>query len=227
MRKINIVILLLIIAIGGISYNFRAENLPVSIPNKIVQSTVYIEVESVYGETWSGSGVIIQENGLILTAGHVVHNAKHIKITLFDGSVYDTGHYYCKDYPGADVGFIKVDAEKLPILLVKNIELTYGDTVYCCGCPFGKDLAFTLTKGIVAGFDRDIEELSKKNLLQIDAQSWPGNSGGPVCNDKGEVIGVLIGGLGGCDGISLYTTAEICLIELDKYNLDMKFGSIK
>jgi len=229
MNKIRIFIVL-VVSIGfvyaGIFLPSRIST-SVSIPEKIVQSTVYVETIVADGLVWGGSGVIVDENGLIMTAGHMISNAASIKVTLFNGKEYQAVSFYCKNYPDADVGFIKIDAVNLPTLKLKNSNLNYGDVVYICGCPFGNELAFTLTKGIVAGFNRKLEGLGEKSLLQVDAQAWPGNSGGPVCNEKGEIIGILIGSIPMSDGISLCTTADIAIIALAKYKLDMIFENIK
>jgi len=211
----------MLMIVGGCVFNSN------NVPEKIVRSTVFVEVESIYGEFWSGSGFIVKEDGLIMTAGHVVNNAKTIRVILSDGVVFEAASFYSKDYPDADIGFIKIEANNLPVLRLSKERLKLGDIVYICGCPFGKDLTQTLTKGIIAGFNRDISELGSKNLLQVDAQSWPGNSGGPICDEEGNVVGILISGMYGCDGISLCTTVNVCIVALDKYLLEMSFGEIK
>lgn len=223
MNKVRILIVMILLT-GGLFFNSK---LSVSIPERIVKSTVFVEVVSKQGNKWSGSGVIISEDGLIMTAGHVTSEALLVRVTLYDGSFYDSVNFCSNNYPEADVGFIKIDAENLPTLKISNDKLSYGDIVYICGCPFGYDLRFTLTKGIIAGFDREISELGSKNLLQVDAQSWFGNSGGPVCNEKGEIVGILIGGMQGCDGLSLCTTADVAIIALDKYYLDLMFEGLE
>lgn len=219
------ILILSVIFIGGCLFN--EDKPPTSIPEQIVKSTVFVEVESENGYSWSGSGVIISEDGLIMTAGHIVNCAKSIKVTLYDGTVYQSESFYGEDYPDSDIGFIKIEAKNLPTLKIKsNNELKYGDIIYICGCPSGKEMAFTLTKGIVAGFDRVIPELGSRKLLQVDAQSWPGNSGGPICDENGDIIGILIGGMEGADGISLCTTANVCIVALEKYKLDLMLGSL-
>ncbi|MDP1614746.1 MAG: serine protease [Methylococcales bacterium] len=222
MNRIRIIAVVVLVCLAGSTLFIEYPNLSkeyLNIPDQIVRATVFVEVESIYGDTWSGSGFIIREDGLIVTAGHIVKDANEIKVTFYTGLSLIVKEFYCEDYPDADVGFIKVDFGLLPTLkLASNSNLKYGDAIYICGCPFGKDLAWTLTKGMVAGFNRVLEGLGKKCLLQVDSQSWPGNSGGPVCNEDGEVVGILIGGMYGADGISLCTTSDVISKALIKYN---------
>jgi len=224
MNRIRIIAVVVLVCLAGSTLLIEYPNLSkdyLSIPEQIVQATVFVEVESISGDTWSGSGFIIREDGLIVTAGHVVNDAKEIKVTTYTGMSLIATEFYGEDYPDSDVGFIKVDWKLLPTLKVaSNSNLKYNDTIYICGCPFGKDLAWTLTKGIVSGFDRILEGLGKKCLLQVDSQSWPGNSGGPVCNEQGEVVGILIGGIYNADGISLCTTSDVLMKALIKYDAD-------
>lgn len=170
---------------------------------------------------WSGSGVIIDPGGLILTAAHAVDGADKFKITLPDGQEFWSEKSWHRSEI-SDVGFIKVDANDLPVsYLEKSSDSRKGEDVFVMGCPFGYDLRFTVTKGIVSGLDRSVDGyFGEKLLLQVDAQSWPGNSGGPVYNMRGQVIGILVGGYYGADGIGLCIPSDIISGILEIYNAE-------
>jgi serine protease Do len=195
---------------------------------KVSSSVVYVEAYGMsneyysytYGCTygfddeklWSGSGVLISEDGFILTAAHVVKGASKFKVTLPDGQEFwSEDSWHRSDI--SDVGFIQLAdvSDKLPVSCLGNIDgLRKGDGVLVIGCPFGDVLRFTVTKGIVSGFGRDFDGFfGAKVLMQVDAQSWPGNSGGPVYNLQGKIIGILVGGYYGADGISLCVPVDV------------------
>ena len=141
-----------------------------------------------------GSGVIIREDGLILTNYHVVGRAQtqSIKVTLADGRRLD-GKVIGKD-PILDVAVLKVDASGLATArLGDSSELRPGDWVVAIGNPFG--LSHTVTAGVVSATG-PIEARSERRgelrgeLIQTDASINPGNSGGPLVNLKGQVVGI-------------------------------------
>ncbi len=173
---------------------------------------------------WSGSGVIIDPGGLVLTAAHVVEGANKFKVTLSDGRKFWSEESWHRSEI-SDVGFIQFDvktyaqsgdcsvdvSDKLPVsYLGKSSGLRKGDDVFVVGCPFGYELRFTVTKGIVSGFGRDFDGyFGEKLLMQVDAQSWPGNSGGPIYNMQGQVVGILVGGYYGADGVGLCVPVDV------------------
>lgn len=177
---------------------------------------------------WSGSGVIIDPGGLVLTAAHVVEGADRFKITLPNGQEFwsEDSWYRSKI---SDVGFIKIDANDLPIsYLGKSSDLRKGEDIFVMGCPFGYDLRFTVTKGIVSGFERDFDGyFGEKLLYQVDAQSWGGNSGGPVYNMRGQIVGILVGGYYGIDGIGLCISSDIISGILNIYEAEQAMVGIE
>jgi len=197
----------------------EVENNIKDVVNKLQKATVFIQTEN-----WSGSGVLIdKEKGIILTAGHVVGDADYFELTFNDGTYIISGDSYKENK--VDVGFIKVNPEKVSHLnelrFASGAEV--GDDVYICGCPFGQELAYTVTFGKVAGIERQFGLFGKIYMLQADAQSWPGNSGGPVVDEYGDIIGILVGGVWGFDGISLIVPYNIIQLSLDKYLAELKF----
>jgi len=183
------------------------------IVNKVQASTVYIETDF-----WSGSGVLIdKERGIILTAGHIVEDCDFFKIKFNNGIVIYSWESYQED--GVDVGFIKVDPNDVETLTELSFAHNYdiGDDVYICGCPFGEELAYSVTFGKISGVKRNIPFFGRTLMIQSDAQAWPGNSGGPVVNVDGEIVGILVGGYGSYDGLSLITSVNACRLSLAKY----------
>jgi S1-C subfamily serine protease len=136
----------------------------------------------------SGSGVIVRQDGYILTNAHVVKDASDIKITLNDGRVLK-GRVIGKD-SYSDIAVVKIDATALPVVRMgesKNVRP--GDWAIAIGTPLG--LSHTVTMGIVSAIGRSLADLNNNiDLIQTDAAINPGNSGGPLLNINGEVIGI-------------------------------------
>ncbi len=135
-----------------------------------------------------GSGVIISQDGYVLTNNHVVDEAKEVIITLADRKEYK-GRIVGTD-PQTDIAVVKIDAhESFPAATLGNSEnLKVGDWVVAIGNPFGLDR--TVTAGIVSAKGRVIGAGPYDNFIQTDASINPGNSGGPLLNMHGEVIGI-------------------------------------
>ncbi len=137
----------------------------------------------------SGSGVIIDPKGLVLTNNHVVSDAVSIRVRLDDGRALDA-EILGRD-PLTDLALIRVKGkhDKLPSAsLGDSSALRVGDWVVAIGNPFA--LAHSVTLGIISAKDRDIAAGPYDQFLQTDAAINPGNSGGPLFNLKGEVVGI-------------------------------------
>ena len=139
--------------------------------------------------TSAGSGFIISEDGYVVTNYHVVEGATSVNITLANGSKYAC---QIKGYDATnDVAVLKAEATGLtPVTIGKSSELKVGDPVVAIGNALGT-LSFSLTTGNISGMDREIStDGSIMNMLQTDTAINSGNSGGPLFNVKGEVIGI-------------------------------------
>lgn len=136
-----------------------------------------------------GSGVIISEDGYIVTNNHVVAQADGLKVTLSDGRELDVEKVVGTDEK-SDLAVLKVNATGLVAAKFGDSEaLEVGDWVVAIGSPFG--LAQTVTQGIVSATNRaDMQITQYDDFIQTDAAINPGNSGGPLLNLQGEVIGI-------------------------------------
>lgn len=135
-----------------------------------------------------GSGVIVTEDGYILTNNHVVDGADEIKIILYNNEEFDA-KVVGKD-PQTDVAVLKVDAKKLPAATLGDSSvLEVGDIVLAIGNPFG--LGHTVTMGIVSAKGRsNLGIVNYEDFIQTDASINPGNSGGALVDVKGRLIGI-------------------------------------
>ena len=169
------------------------------IADKVADSVVEITTEVTeydnfmrqYVAEGAGSGVILTEDGYIVTNNHVIEGANKITVTLKDGTSYP-GTLVGTDSQG-DIAVVKIDATGLqPATLGDSDSLEVGDTAVAVGNPLGQ-LGGTVTNGIISALDREIDLDGKTmNLLQTNAAINPGNSGGGLFNDRGELIGVVV-----------------------------------
>lgn len=143
----------------------------------------------------SGSGFIVSADGYIVTNYHVIEYADQygytLTVMLHDGKPYPAKIVgYEQDN---DIAVIKIDATGLSAATIgDNKKMKVGDKVYAIGNPLG-ELDYTMTNGIVSALDRviQVDESTSINMFQIDAAVNAGNSGGPLYNSKGEVIGIV------------------------------------
>jgi S1-C subfamily serine protease len=153
----------------------------------------FIEPESQSGGTATGSGIVLDDQGHILTNNHVIEGASKIQVKLGESEHEYTAEVVGTD-PASDLALLKVEAptsELTPLKLGDSAKMEVGDPVVAIGNPFGLDR--TVTSGIVSALQRQIQApdgFSIDNVIQTDAAINPGNSGGPLINGAGEVIGI-------------------------------------
>jgi serine protease DegQ len=143
-----------------------------------------------------GSGVIIKEDGTILTNLHVVSGAKKIKVRFFDGM--ETEAEMIGAQPENDLAVLKPKAipdDMHPATMRSTNDLRPGDLVVATGFPFG--IGPSTSAGVISGLKREFRSPQGKrvltNLIQFDAAANPGNSGGPLVTADGEVVGIVTG----------------------------------
>ena len=163
--------------------------------NSCVGITVDIVSTNVFGQTVTGaaagSGFVITEDGYILTNYHVIDGANSIKVTFDDGKEYTAT--YVGGEEKNDIAVIKVDATGLtPVVIGKSSDMLVGEQVTTIGNPLG-ELTFSESTGIISALDRSItmSDGRQMNMIQTDCAINSGNSGGPLFNSHGEVIGIV------------------------------------
>jgi S1-C subfamily serine protease len=143
-----------------------------------------------------GSGVVIDDQGDILTSLHVVANSTDIQVTFADGT--QSPATVANQTPEDDIAILQATnppAQIFPAVLGNPNALQVGDEAYVVGNPFG--LYSSMTAGVISGFNRSFQpensSIKLTGLIQIDAAVNPGNSGGPLLNRFGQVVGVVAG----------------------------------
>lgn len=167
------------------------KNVKDSVVEITTESTSYGSFYRQYVVQGAGSGVIITEDGYILTNNHVVEDSSNIKVTLTDGNSYDATVVGTDET--LDVALLKIDAQNLTVAtLGSSSDLEVGETAIVIGNPLGK-LGGTVTTGIISAQNRSIEIDGKKmELLQTDAAINPGNSGGGLFDAEGSLVGLVV-----------------------------------
>ena len=170
------------------------------ISSVVSPSVVAITTEQMSGsQTWfggyyvqsgAGSGVIISQDGYILTCAHVVDGATSVKVQLQNGETYDAT--IVGSDSTSDIAVLKIEAAGLtPAVIGDSSALAVGETVVAVGNPLGT-LSNTVTDGIISALNREVTvEDNDMTLLQTNASISPGNSGGGLFNANGELIGVV------------------------------------
>jgi S1-C subfamily serine protease len=143
-----------------------------------------------------GTGVVVSQKGTIVTCLHVVNEATAITVTFADGSTSFAS--VVLDLPESDLAVLQaaiVPDDLVPATLTPSASLNVGDEVFALGNPFG--INNSLSAGVVSGLNRTFQAINGgqilRNLIQFDTAVNPGNSGGPLVNRDGEVVGIVTG----------------------------------
>jgi len=178
-----------------------------------------------------GTGFVVDPNGIIVTNQHVVSDttAKY-KVITSDGVEYEAVEILRDD--GNDVALLKIDAKNLKALKLGDSDnLAVGQTVIAIGTPLG-EYAGSVTTGVISGLGRSVTASSGwfgsttkvyENVIQTDAAVNPGNSGGPLINTQGEVIGINFATTANADNISFALPINVVKQRLEEYRTYGKF----
>jgi len=170
-------------------------------------AVVTIQPQSANRATGTGSGVSFTPDGLILTNSHVVHGARRIQIETTQGLRREASLIGAD--PHTDVALIRADAELQPLELGNSKTLQVGQLAIAIGNPFG--FACSVTAGVVSALGRSLRASTGRlieDVIQTDAALNPGNSGGPLCDSAGRVIGINTAIIAGAQGICFATAVD-------------------
>lgn len=180
--------------------------------DQVINSVVHVR----HSSGWQGSGVIISRDGLVLTAQHVLSEAGIYTVTLNNGVVYkSTEACVSKNY---DIGFIKLSTVyPLPYSRMGDFKgMRIGEQLFAIGSPFGDVNFNSVTLGILSAKFRSINDQRLPGwtvLFQSDVAANPGNSGCPIYNMQGEIVGIVVGGRAECVNYSVPVSCVKNLVE--------------
>jgi Do/DeqQ family serine protease len=164
-----------------------------------------------------GSGVVVSKDGYILTNNHVVEGADEVRVSMVSGREYPAKVVGVD--PGTDVAVLRIDASDLPVaVLADSTQLRVGDLAFAIGNPFG--VGQTVTMGIVSATERTGFGITEyEEFIQTDAAVNPGNSGGPLVDANGRVIGIntaILSRSGGYQGIGFAVPINLARFTMEQ-----------
>ena len=212
----KVVGVLVVLAILGIAIAGTLQEITLKLPlENVVQVKCDVDDTTYYDKHNSGkqgSGIFIRDN-LILTAGHIVDGISDANVFTIDGKEYKAKSWYLETE--ADIGFIEVDSNDIESTLsFDNAKL--GETVWAYGNPFG--VFPILTKGIISATNAPDDFMHTKDMVITDTAINRGNSGCPLFDKQGNILGICSWGYRGSQGMSYFCRSEVILAALRKYD---------
>jgi S1-C subfamily serine protease len=157
--------------------------------SKIDVTNIRTAVVTITGDTGTGTGFFISQDGNLLTNQHVVGNARFVKVRLATGR--ELVGEVIRSNKGRDVALVKTEPISVSPISLRKGDLNIGEDVFALGSPLGHTFSTTLTKGILSGY----RKIDDREFLQSDVTVLPGNSGGPLLDSKGCVVGITVAGV--------------------------------
>ncbi len=190
---------------------------------RVRNSVVTVHVWQNNRPVWMGSGVIV-DNGIVLTARHIVDGADKIRITTDEGvEIISTDFVEADD---TDLGLIIFDSNDiLPQSGISVFRPFVGQSVFGIGSRYGLNNSFF--QGFVGTILREVPFFGSKLMTQLDIAGNPGDSGCPIYNRWGNVVGILVGGKSYADGVTFIVPAKICRLFVNQYKADRAFREAK
>ncbi len=180
------------------------------VSQKAAPSTVYISSTGIAGGFFnqpislgSGTGVIVSNDGYIITSSSVVNSGTNIKVTLNDGQDIDA--MVVGSDKKTDIAILKINADGLvPAVLGNSSQLNVGDPIVTVGNPLGPDIMNTVTYGIISGINNNVslQNGSSMNLILTDADVSSGNAGGALFNASGEAVAIVLSNISSSSNIA-------------------------
>ena len=193
-------------------------------PNTDAVVKVMVRADDEYFGDKEGSAIFIDDN-LLLTAGHIVDGASIISIQLQSGEIYIATGWYLEDVELlGDIGLIFVDTNDIEPR-AKFDDAVLGEDVWAFGNPFG--VFPVLTKGIISAINTPDDYSGSKNMVITDCAINPGNSGCPLFDVDGNILGICSWGYHNSQGMSYFIRSEIIKLVLEKYELIMKIAEVQ
>ncbi|MBQ9806673.1 MAG: trypsin-like peptidase domain-containing protein [Clostridia bacterium] len=189
------------------------------VAESVIPGTVFITATVENGSGSYGTGFFVRSNGYIATNYHVVEGATNIQVTLTSGE--NLGATLIGYTVADDVAVLKIEGNNYPTLSIGDSDaLRVGETLVAVGHPLGIEAPWTTTQGIVSALNREITvqgtyEHYEVSMFQTDAALNPGNSGGPICNLRGEVVGIVSRKMIDSEGLSLALPINGCIEIID------------
>lgn len=176
------------------------------VSDKVMPATVLIYTVST-DKTAYGTGFFVRSDGYIVTNYHIIKGAEYVSVTRYGSSTGSEAEVIGGSETD-DIAVIKIKGKGYPTVAIGDSDAIHvGDVAIAIGNPGGRDASWTTTQGIVSAVTREVTigdsttALGEMHMIQTDAPVNPGNSGGPLCNDRGEVIGIVTRKLTDYEGI--------------------------